>query len=242
MNEPDLEKYKSAWKNEPGFDEKRLTRAEIQKFMNSESRSISMQFKTGIRIDIILKIIVGLSFAGILFLFPKMKTVIFLAGAIIILIASIVAYQLITYMRIPGIKADRNMAQLLKDYIGFYSEKYIKSLLAAALTGPMIFISGSLYYIYAKYGNLRPFDTEDYIVMCVFIVASYVIGAVAHVWNFSYRIRQLERSLAEIEQEKISKDSLNRYRRQRRRNVIILGIALLFGIILLFFLIFNSNN
>ncbi len=242
MNGTDLDKYKSAWKNESGFNENRLARADIHKFMHSASKDISSQFRTGIKIDIVLKSILAFSFAAIGILLSKEPGMLITCALLAIIAGTGIIFQLTIYKRIPENKADKNMITLLKEYTGFYNEKYIKSLLAASLTGPLIFVSGSLYYLFFKYGGLRSFDIDDYIVLGVFVLASFILAAFAQLRNFNSHIRQLEICLDEIERETVREDSLNRYKKRRLRRVIIMGIVLIIGISLLLFLIFSLSN
>ena len=242
MNVIDLEKYKNAWKNEPGFTEAKLDRADIKKYIHSVSKDINSQFRTGIIIDIVLKVILALSFAGVIIIFSKVYTIVLMAAVLIGIIASIVCYQLKIHKIIPDYKEGKNIISLLKDNIGFYYNSFIKSLLVAALTGPLIFISGSLYYFYFRYGGLRTLYVGDYIVFAVFITASFILGAFSQVWNFKYRIQQMETNLAEIEQDTIDEISIEEYKRKRRKTMIIMSIGLLIGVFLMIFLIFNLNN
>ena len=51
----DLEKYRSAWKNEQSFDSQKLSNNDIRKFLQANSKNINKMFKTGLSIDIVLK-------------------------------------------------------------------------------------------------------------------------------------------------------------------------------------------
>ena len=242
MNETDLDRYKSAWKNDAGFNSIKLDEADIQKFMHSASKDISSQFRNGIRIDIVLKSVLAFSFAATGILMSGEPGMLIVSALLAITAGTGIVFQLTIYNRIPGNKADKNMLTLLKEYTGFYSEKYIKSLLVASLTGPLIFISGSLLYLFFKYGGLRPFDIVDYLVFGIFILTSFIISAFGQLQNFSSQIRQLEICLEEIERETLKGDSLNMYKKSRLRRVLIMGIILIIGILLLLLLIFNLSN
>ena len=240
MNENDLEKFKSAWKNEKAFSETELGREDILKFMNSTSKDLSAKFRSGIVIDAALKVLIAVSLGSIILLMKSLM-VILLVSALVFLIALSLVFHMNVYKNIPGKMAEKNMITLLKDYVSFYYTRYITSLLTAAFSSPLIFISGSLYYYYIKYGAFPELNTDDYIVMGIFTFAGFLISAISHIWNFNFHIRQLEENLIDIENDTISITSLERYWARRRKLVIIMSFVLIVGIFLLLLFIYFSN-
>ena len=78
----------------------------------------------------------------------------------------------------------------------------MKSLYVGALSNSLIFLSGSLYYFYFKYGEIRPLDLTDYLVFGGAILIAYVLGAAVNLAAMKFQVRQLESCLQEIDEDK----------------------------------------
>jgi hypothetical protein len=239
MEEINLEKYKSAWKKEQSFFEEKLSRDRILKFMQLTSKNISGLFKKSLIIDIIIKILVSFSFGVLLILYSSQNRILLITALLFLPTILCIIIQIKIYKKIPDVKnGDQNIKMLLYSYIDFYNRKFVLSLLIASFSGTLFFISGSFYYFYYKYGTIRSFQYDDYLVFGIIIVFSFLLSAFIQFRNFSFHIRQLEDSLADIEQDSINESKLKHYKKLNRRNSIIYSIILFAGLLLLVLFLF----
>ncbi|MFH6768630.1 hypothetical protein V8G56_07785 [Gaetbulibacter aquiaggeris] len=239
MEEINLEKYKSAWKTEQSFLEEKLPREQIMKFMQMSSKNISGLFKKSLIIDIIIKILLSLSFGVLLVLYSNQNRILLINLVFILLTIFAILAQIKTYKRILGVKnADQNIKTSLYSYIDFYTKKFLLSLIITSFSSPLVFISGAFYYFYYKYGTVRSFQHEDYLVFGAIIFIGFLISAFFQIKNFNFHVRQLESSLADIEQETINESKLKHYKKLNNRNLIIYSIILFIGLLLLILFLF----
>lgn len=242
MEEISLDKYKSAWKAEQSFGEEKLSREQIEAYMHSASRSIAGLFRKSLVIDIVIKSLLAVSFGGLLVLFLLQGTPVPAAVVLILLSIILIVLQIRTYRRVPGAEdASQNTRSLLNSYVGFYYRSFVSSLIAGAVSGPLVLISGSLYYFYFKYGTIRPLQTDDLVVFGSFILIGFLLNAIVQFKNFSFHIGQLKDSLAEIEQDTLSESRLNYYKKSKYRNLIIYSIILLVGLLLFLLLLLQAG-
>jgi hypothetical protein len=101
MKSMDLDNLKAAWKKEMSFDDHSLSEEDIQRFLSKKSKDISQLFKMGLVIDIFLKILVGVSFLGIIYFFKDNLDIILLASAIILGLIWATRYQWSMIRKIP---------------------------------------------------------------------------------------------------------------------------------------------
>lgn len=239
MKSIDLEAIKTAWKNEGSFEDQRLSEAEIENFLHSKSKDISRLFRKGLIFDIVLKSIIGLSLIGIFFLF-KSRQSIMLISVILMLILWAIRFQWLMIARIPlDSSPDPVVKTSLENKIKFYHQKFIKSLYVGALSNSLFILSGMLYYFYFKYGEIRPFTWDDYLVFGVTIILGFALGAYAQIKQHSYQVKQLESCLHEIDEESISALTLRDQRNKKRRMILTFLLALICGLLLLAFLVFR---
>ncbi len=239
MEEINLEKYKSAWKSEKSFFEEKLSGDQIGKFMQKASKNINGLFKKSLIIDITIKILLILSFGALLVLYSGQNIILLINSAFILLTISVVVVQIKTYKKIPDLKnADLNIKMLLYSCIDFYTKKFTLSLIMNSFSSPLIFISGAFYYFYFKYGTIRSFQYDDYLVFGTIIVISFLLSTFFQSRNFNFHIRQLRNSLEEIEQETINESKLNHYKKLNNRNLIIYSIILFIGLLFLVLFLF----
>jgi hypothetical protein len=239
MEEIDLEEYKSAWKTEKSFSEEKLSVDQITKFMQKTSKSISGLFRKSIFIDIILKILLIFSFGVLLVLYSNQNLILLLNSVFILLAIFGIVVQIKTYKKIPDVNnADQNIKTLLYSYIDFYTKNFAPSLIISSFSSSLFFISGTFYYFYYKYGTIRSFQYDDYLVFGTIIVISFLLSAFFQSRNFNFHVRQLENSLAEIEQETINESKLTHYKKLNNRNLIIYSIILFIGLLLLVLFLF----
>lgn len=235
MEDINLEEYKSAWKTEQSFFEEKLSMDQIVKLMQLASKNISGLFRKSIWIDIIIKTLLIFSFGVLVVLYINQNLVLIINSVFILLTIFGIVVQIKTYKKIPSVKnSDQNIKTLLSSYIDFYSKIFAPSLVISSFSSSLFFISGAFYYFYYKYGTIRSFQYDDYLVFGTIVVISFLLSAFFQIKNFNFHMRQLENNLAEIEQETINKSKLKHYKKLNNRNLIFYSVILFIGLLLLF--------
>lgn len=242
MEDLDLYKYQLAWKKEKSFQVEKISEIEIQNFMKSTSR-IMGQYKRSLLFDIGFKGILLISFL-VLFFLLKNQPIAILAITLFIFIAVLgIIWQSKVYKRADKISVKKeHLKDLLKAYFDFYTGQYIKSIFVNALSSTLFFVSGSMFYLLFKYEQIPIFELDDFIVLAIGIIFSYGVSAFAQIKQNDYQINQLESCLVEIEENTINASSIKKYKTNRIKNIIAIGIALITGVIIFLYLIFGLNN
>jgi hypothetical protein len=240
MNPPDLDAMKSAWKNEKSFDDRRLSEADIERFLHKGSKDTSQLFRKGLYFDILFKSVIGASLIGLMILYRENLVLILILGAIILLLLSAIRYQWLTIGRIPESRGSGPVIrETLENKISFYRTHYIKSLFVGALSNALLIVSGMLYYLYFKYGELRPFTWEDYLVLGSVILIGYFFGAYVQIAQHNFHVRQLESCLQEIDENIINTYTLRKQKNRKRLLILIFVLAIVCGLLLLAYLVFS---
>lgn len=236
MKNVDLDKYQSAWKNEKSFHAENLSETDIRIFMKSASKMMR-QFKWTLLFDIVLKSVLFLSFVILLFLFNNQPIALLNVSFFIFITAFGIVWQTKVYKRLLKISiSNKQLKKILRSYINFYNGEYVKSLFVSALSSTLFFLSGSLFYLYFKYKQIPTFEFDDFIVLSIGIVLSYGVSAFAQIKQTNFQIKQLESCLIEIEENKLTASSIKTYRTKRLKNIVVVGIALILGVILFLYL------
>lgn len=236
----DFDKFKAAWKSEQGFEKKSLSEADIHGFLKRRSKEIYKLFKKGLIFDIVFKSLIGASIIVIsIMFFPSMKVVV--ASSLIMAgITLSILFQGSMLKKIPYADyAEENLRKVLESTISFYKNKYIRSLYVAALSNSLFIISGMLYYFYFKYGEVRPFETDDYLVFGLVIFISFVFGLYMQIKLHNFHIRQLEDCLIEIDENILNELTIKRQNNRRRQLFLIFLLAVIVGLLILAFILFQ---
>jgi hypothetical protein len=239
MKSIDLDSIKAAWKNESSFEDQRLSELDIENFLSSKSRDISQLFRKGLIFDIVLKSVIGVSLIGIFFLLKANQSII-LTSSILMLILWAIRYQWLMIARIPEAStSDPVIRTSLVNKVKFYRQHFIKSLYVGALSNSLFIISGMLYYFYFKYGEIRPFTWDDYLVFGVTIILGFALGAYIQIAQHNFQVKQLESCLQDIDEDAMTTLTLRDQQNKRRRMILIILLALICGLLLLAFFIFR---
>jgi len=240
MKNIDLEKYKLAWKNEPGFNSHKLSDEDIRKFLQANSKNINRLFKTGLSFDIVLKSLLAISFIVLIVLFANQSTVTIVNALLIVLTLGGIMYQIGTFRKVPGNDhPPESIRTSLKVKTDFYNKHYIKSLLVGALSNSLFFLSGIMYYFYFKYNEIRPLEVDDYLVFGGAVILGFAIGAFIQIKQHNFQIGQLESCLKDIDEDTLSEYNIKEYRNQRTKNILIASISVILGLLLLSYLLFR---
>jgi hypothetical protein len=233
MKERDFDKYKAAWKSEQGFEKNTLSEAAIQVFMKSKSKEINKLFRKGLVFDIVLKSVLGVSFIVLTVLFFSNLNVLIISSLIITGIAILISFLGRMLKKIPEADyAEDNLREVLGKTIGFYKDKYIPSLYVAALSYSLFIICGTLFYFYFMYGEVRPFETDDYFVYGITIILGFALGAYAQIKLHNFHIRQLELCLNEIDEHTINGLTVKNQQAKRRQILLIFFVSIVCGLLL----------
>lgn len=238
MDTSELDKFRTSWKNEKGFDKFKLSEAQIREILQKKSKDINFQFHTGITVNIILKSILGISFIGLLLLYNGHSGIIVLCILILTGILASVFYQQNVLRKISVIdNPEKSLTDILREKIEFYFTYYIKAIYIGAFSNPLIISSGSLYYFYFKYNGNKVLDSVDILVFGVFILISYILGIYVQKMQFNIQISQLKESLSELDEEKLSIQTLRNQKNKKRRLLLLFILLLMAGILILTFLL-----
>ena len=242
MENLDLNKYQLAWKNEKSFRAEKLSEIEIHNFMKSASKIVG-QYKRSLIFDIVFKGLLLISFIVLIFLLEN-QSIATLTNSFFIFIATFgIIWQTKVYKRVDKISVvNAHLKRLLRAYIDFYNGQYVKSIFVSALSSTLFFLSGSLFYLYFKYGQIPFFELDDFIVLTVGIILSYGVSAFAQIKQNKYQIMQLESCLIEIEENTMDASNIKKYKANRIKNLLTIGIALIIGVIIFLYLIFGITN
>lgn len=228
MNEINMDNYKKVWSKESNspFFNQHLSDDEIKKFIHQQSKDISSLFNKGIIFDLILKSIYVLAFICLAYLFKQDQWIMAFNIFMAIISSYFILFQVKIKKQLPSIdtKID-DLNSLLQTKIDFFNKTYIKAIYIGALSGPLVFLSGMMFYFYFKYEEIRSFDIEDCIVLSFGIIISYVLGIFAQLKQHRFQIKQLEECLKELDNNSISNVSI---RKQKNRRIRLFIIALLF--------------
>jgi hypothetical protein len=237
MKEIDLKKYRTAWKSEQGFDKAPLSDADVQDFLRKKSKDINKLFRGSLIIDIVLKSALGISFIILPFLFHSSPEMIVLSSTMICGIIMAILFQLRMIKKIPGTDySAENLRTILESKISFYNKIYFKSLYVSALSNSLFFISGILYYYSFKYGEIRSFTAGDYLVLGIFLIAGFVLGAYIQIKNHNFQIRQLESCLTEIDENTISELTIKKEKNRKLYIFLAALLAIICGLLVLAFI------
>ena len=230
-----LEKLKSAWqKNQDVGGKNQLDEEVIMEFLKGQSNDIAALFRKGLVFDFILKSALILSFIGLLFIYQTNASILGLNIVLIAATAVLLFVQTKYYKLIPGLGSlDANIKDILESEIEFFNKKYIKALYIGALSNPLLFLSGMMYYFYYKYGTIRPLDGEDFIVFSIGILLSFVIAAVAQVKQTRFQIGQLETSMNDLDEESMTELKIKQMKNQQVRVLIAAVISIALGLLVL---------
>jgi len=96
-----------------------------------------------------------------------------------------------------------------------------------------------LYYFYFKYGEVRAFQWDDYLVFVAAIVIGFFVSAIVQRSQFNFQIKQLESCLQEIDEDTITSQTIREQQNKKRRMIGIFLLAIICGLLVLAYLIFR---
>ncbi len=134
------------------------------------------------------------------------------------LILLAIRYQWLMIARIPKASTSDPVIRIsLENKIKFYRRHFIKSLYVGALSNSLLILSGMLYYLYFKYGEIRPFAWDDYLVLGVTLIIGFALGAYVQITQHNFQVKQLESCLQDIDEDAMTTLTLRDQRNKKRR-------------------------
>lgn len=237
MKEIDFKKYRTAWKSEQGFEKNTLSEADIQGFLKKKSKEINKLLKRGLLLDIALKSTIGVSFIVLSVLFFSSMKVVAMSSLMVAGIIIAISFQGRMLKKIPYVDyAEDNLRKVLENTISFYKDKFLRSLYIGALSNPLLIFSGSLYYYYFKYGEVGPFEIDDYVVFGILIITGFILGAFPQIKQHNFQIRQLELCLTEIDENTMTELTIKRQNYKKIQLFLIYLLAVVCGFLVLAFI------
>lgn len=239
MERQNLDSYIGAWKREQVYSALTLSADQISSYLKKQTKSIAVQFRVGVWMDIIYKSILAAACLFFLLVYPGGATSNITALVILGLSLLGTGYQFyIKRLIAKGFDRTQNSREFLAASIAFYNRRYIKSILVSAGTNPLLFATGSLFYFQYNYGGIRPFELDDFIVFSLAIILAFGLSAWIYLNQYNFHISQLEESLSEINAGTIQKHTLQMQRKRRIRRIIASLLALVAGVLVISYFMF----
>ena len=243
MSPIDLEKYKSSWNKESAFEEKLLSAQDVLKFMQASSKQLMSLFKKGLVFDIILKSLLFVVALLFIVLLSDQANVMYFSLLIQAFILILIGMQFSTLKKLPITTYEPESAlQQLNRYITFYYSHYIQSILNSALSSVFLFIIGSLYYLHFKYGIIPELQIDDIIVLFLFIIIGFGLSFYAQLMQTKFHINQLKACVKDIETDALSEATVKTFRKHKLRNMLLIGILFIVGLLVFLYLIYQFQN
>ena len=240
MENIELNKYKEAWKTESDniYRNKKLTDSEIMNFLKGKSKDISILFKSGLYIDIVLKFALTIGFIILIFFWKTKVETACISGGLMLISGVFGILQLRYLLKFPDFEiGEKNLRSIINSKINYYNNHYKKALYIGAASAPLFFLCGMLFYFYYKYGEIRAFQIDDFIVFGSAIIISYIIAIASQLLQFRFQMNQLKSSLQEIDEDTITELTLKKEKNRRIRLIIIMLLFIVVGILLFTYLL-----
>jgi hypothetical protein len=213
-----LERYKEAWQRQSQtlVESDHLTEDHIMEFLASQSSSITSSYRKSLIFDMCLKALLLLSFLLLAYLLRGNGNLVVLNVALMITSGMMLALQSRFYREV-GLLENRGGAirEFLESNISYFSNSFTRAIYLAALSSPLFFLSGAMFYFYFTYGTVRPLDFQDYLVLSAGLTLSFMVAAVAQIVPYRVQIRQLEDCLGDFDEGAVSKATIARRRKQQ---------------------------
>ena len=208
----------------------------IERFVKGRSGSVADQIRKMLQFDVALKTlaVILLIIDITLYLNTEMVVIISICG--ITVLTALAMFEIKVLQRFSRI-ADNNQStkENLSEMLIFLRSRFFTALLSIASTYIFIFISGSLIYFYAVYGEVRKLDGTDILVFSTFILIGIVLNFVVNFGQVKYHIKHLESCLANLNDNllEIISQNITTQQKQDRKIKMLFGVLLIFGFVLL---------
>ncbi|MBD3290509.1 hypothetical protein GF337_17020, partial [candidate division KSB1 bacterium] len=126
-------------------------------FIEKQSIGISALFRKGLIVDFVLKSGVILSLILFIFLFRENLNMTAFNIAVILSTVILMIFQYKYFREIESVEdSSTGLREAIMKKIDYFNKKYVNAIYIAALSSPLLVISGMMYYFYLQYGRIRP--------------------------------------------------------------------------------------
>lgn len=234
-----LDQFKEAWQKKSRENNKssKLKQEDIMEFLEKQSHGISALYRKGLMMDFVQKGFLAASFVVLLFLYSQNHTVQGISAGLAVLTAVMIFIQYRFYREVEQNEdPDMELYSSIKSRISFFNRRFIKAVYVGAISNPLIFVSGMMFYFYYRHGGIRPLDMTDALVLGSFIIFSFVAGLFINLKQYRFHIGQLETSLKELDEETFSRLTVERIKNQRRGYILMVVLAVIIGLLIFLYL------
>jgi hypothetical protein len=208
----------------------------IERFISKRSNSTAAYIKKMIFLDIALKSLAVIILGIDIFLYYGTINVISVCVTGIVLLIILVLFQFKLLNQFSQI-ADYGQTpkEKLASMLTYLQNRFYTTLLAISSTYLFVFISGSLLYFYATYGQVRPLDGQDIIVFSIFIIFGIGFNFIVNYKQVAYQIKHIEACLSDLNDNTLPLvlNNIEIQRKQDRTNKLLLMLVLIIGFVLL---------
>jgi hypothetical protein len=242
MNDSQLEKLRSAWRETPAFDGAPLDEAAIDALLKQQSRDVTRQFRVALLMDIALKAVIAVALAIVLWLHRQHAGLTALNTMVLLATLLCIGFERAALKAIPGgAVAGGNVRTGLQTMLGYYRERFKRALYVIGLSGPLVFYTGVVHYLWYRYGGLRPFDGTDLAVFGIGLAIAYLLSVGAQQTQFRQYVNGIKDCLREIEENgtESATNPAETLRARRLRHRLVWSLVLLAGVLLLAWLVLS---
>jgi len=235
-----LDQFKEKWKDETAFSEHSMSQEDFEIYLRGRSKSLDTLFRKNLILDIVLKSMLSASFIILAVLQAGKQSTLPLI-LLAVCLAGIVYQQYRLRESRVLFKANDDLRHTLEKKIEWFRQKFVPSLIIGAFSNSLLFISGSMFYIYFKYGTNRIVTLDDFIVAFVFILLAFGLGFFSQLKLFNDHIINLEKLLADLNDNNAKVFDLSKERKQKLVRSLLYSLLLLIGILVLLYFILVLN-
>ena len=236
MNESRLDQLRTAWRKTTAFDGAPLDAAAIDTLLERQSRDVTRQFRVALLMDIALKIVIAMALAVVLWLHRHHAGLTALNTVVLLGTLLCIGFERATLNAIPGAAlAGGSVRAGLETMLAYYRNRFTRALYLVGLSGPLVFYTGVVHYLWYRYGGLRPFDGADLAVFGTGLAVAYLLNAGAQQAQFRRYLNDVQDCLREIEENGAgpATDPTATLRARRLRHSLAWSLALVAGLLLL---------
>ena len=236
MNESRLEKLADAWRESERFGLDPIDQTAVDRALARQSRDVTRQFRVALTMDIALKAVLAAALAAVLWLLRAHAGLTALNAAVLLATLLCIALEVAALRAIPGgAVAGGSVRSGLEAMLAYYRGRFKRALFLVALSGPLVFYTGVMHYLWYRYGGLRPLDSIDLAVFLGGLAIAYALNAAAQLGQFRLYVNEVEDCLREIEQNGAdpSDAPFQRLQARRRRRALAWSLAIALGLLIL---------
>jgi len=236
MNVSRLEQLRAAWRETLSFEGAPIEEAAIEALLKRQSRDVIRQFRVALLMDIALKAVIAVALAVMLWLHRHQPGLTALNTLTLLGTALCIAFERAALNAIPGPElAGGSVRAALEAMFTYYHVRFTRALYLVGVSGPLVFYTGVVHYLWYRYGGLRPFDGIDLAVFVIGLALAYLLSAGAQQAHFRRYLREVEDCLREIARDGAEPDAdpAASLRARRLRHSLAWSLVLLVGILLL---------